>query len=146
MICVDASVAVKWVVNEEWTEQARALYRAAIAADDLIIAPYLMPIEVTNIIRQRMRMSDGFSLADATRFLEEFLSLEFTILEFEGLHQRALALADAYHLPAAYDAHYLALSERFGCELWTDDRRLLRQVGAELAFVRWIGDYYERPS
>jgi len=57
------------------------------------------------------------------------------------VHRRALQLADTYNLPAAYDAHYLALAEAFGCELWTDDQRLLRRVGGALDFVRWIGDY-----
>ncbi len=49
--------------------------------------------------------------------------------------------ADALGLPATYDAHYLALAEHLGCELWTDDQRLLRQVATSLPFVRWIGDH-----
>ena len=53
----------------------------------------------------------------------------------------ALDIADAYGLPAAYDAHYLALADLLGCEFWTDDRRLLRQVSHDLLFVRWLGDF-----
>jgi len=141
MICVDSSVAVKWILEEEWTNQALALYFAALRNDDSLIVPPMLPIEVTNVLRQRMRGPAGPTLAEATEQLERLLDFGFTILDFDGMHQRALAIADAYNLPAAYDAHYLALSERFGCELWTDDRRLLRQVGKEMAFVRWIGDY-----
>ena len=59
----------------------------------------------------------------------------------DGLHQRALALAHAYRLPAAYDAHYLALAEYFGCELWTDDGRLFRGVQDDLSFVRRLSEY-----
>ncbi len=33
---------------------------------------------------------------------------------------------------AAYDAHYLALAESFGCELWTADERFYR------AATRWL--------
>ena len=50
-------------------------------------------------------------------------------------------LADALDLPATYDAHYLALAEHLGCELWTDDQRLIRHVATSLPFVRWIGDH-----
>jgi predicted nucleic acid-binding protein len=57
------------------------------------------------------------------------------------LHHQALVLADALGLSATYDAHYLALAEHLGCELWTDDERLIRQVTNSLPFVRWIGDH-----
>ena len=57
------------------------------------------------------------------------------------LHRQALILADAFGLPAAYDAHYLALAEHFECELWTADRRLLRAVGSGPPFVRPIAEY-----
>ena len=55
--------------------------------------------------------------------------------------RQALALADALGVPATYDAHYLALAEHLGCELWTDDQRLIRIVATSLPFVRWIGDH-----
>ena len=58
MICVDASVAVKWLLNEERSDRARALYLAALLAGEPIVAPVLLPLEVTNILRQRMRGSD----------------------------------------------------------------------------------------
>jgi predicted nucleic acid-binding protein len=55
MICVDASVAVKWILNEENSDRANALYRAAMRTGETIVAPPLLPLEVTNILRQRMR-------------------------------------------------------------------------------------------
>jgi predicted nucleic acid-binding protein len=56
------------------------------------------------------------------------------------LHRQALILADAFGLPAAYDAPYLALAERFGCAFWIADQRLLRLVGRRLPFVRPISE------
>jgi predicted nucleic acid-binding protein len=141
VICVDASVAIKWVLNEERSDKARALYGAALEADELIVAPNLLPLEVTNILRQRMRGEDGLSLTEAARQLDVFLALRIEFHNPTGLHYQALVLADALGLPATYDAHYLALAEHLGCELWTDDQRLIRQVGSSLPFVRWIGDY-----
>ena len=58
-----------------------------------------------------------------------------------GIHERALTLAAIYGLPAIYDAHYVALTERLGCPLWTADRTLVNTLGGKLPFIRWIGDY-----
>jgi predicted nucleic acid-binding protein len=141
VICVDASVAIKWVLNEERSDRARTLYGAAFQADELIVAPDLLPLEVTNILRQRMRGEDGISLTEAARQLDIFLALRIEFHNPTGLHFQALVLADALGLPATYDAHYLALAEHLGCELWTDDQRLMRNVASSLPFVRWIGDH-----
>jgi predicted nucleic acid-binding protein len=141
MICVDASVAVKWILEEERSDRADALYDATVDAGQRIIAPPQLPLEVTNILRQRMRGQSGISLVTATEFLDAFLALPIEFRNPSGLHRQALVLADALDLPATYDAHYLALAEHLGCELWTDDQRLIRHVATSLPFVRWIGDH-----
>jgi predicted nucleic acid-binding protein len=141
VICVDASVAVKWLLNEERSDRARALYSATLRTGETIIAPPLLPLEVTNILRQRMRAKDGLSLAEATAQLDIFLGLPIEYHNPTGLHRQALAIADSHDLPATHDAHYLALAEYLGCELWTDDQQLLRRVGSSLPFVRGIADY-----
>jgi predicted nucleic acid-binding protein len=141
MICLDASVAVKLILDEEWSDLALALYRATIRSGESIVAPQLLRMEVTNILRQRMRLTGGPSLAEASWLLDRFLALEIAVLNPPGLHQRALALADGLGLPATYDAHYLALAEKQGCEFWTDDRRLIRLAGNRLPYLRCIEDY-----
>jgi predicted nucleic acid-binding protein len=88
-----------------------------------------------------MRANSGLSLKDATEQLDDFLALPIAYHNPVGLHHQALVLADALGLPATYDAHYLALAEHLGCELWTDDQRLLRHVAERLPFVRWIGEH-----
>jgi len=140
VICADASVAAKWILPEEQSVEARSLYRATLGAGERIVAPPLLPIEVTNILRRRVRAGD-LALPDAMALLGEFLRFPITLVNPVGLHQQALLLADRFGLAAAYDAHYLALAEGLGCELWTDDRRLLAAVGRELPSVRWIGDF-----
>jgi len=129
------------ILNEERSDRARALSEAIVQTGQPIVAPPLLPLEVTNILRQRMRAAAGLSLIDATGHLDDFLALPIEFRNPAGLHRQALALAAALGLPATYDAHYLALAEHLGCELWTDDQRLLRQVGNSLPFVRRLGDY-----
>jgi predicted nucleic acid-binding protein len=140
VIVVDASVAVKWVVpGEEHASEALALLTATTEADELILAPTLLPFEVANVIHKLVRRG----VIDAARgriFLDRFLALPIELAAPLGFHRRALALAGEFDLPAAYDAHYLALAEFAGCDVWTDDRRLLRQVGGRFPALRWIGE------
>ncbi|MBI2849401.1 MAG: hypothetical protein HYX88_04655 [Chloroflexi bacterium] len=60
------------------------------------------------------------------------------------LHQKALALAATYDLPAAYDAHYLTLCQLLGCTFLTNDQNLVSTLGSRLAFVYWLGDFTGR--
>jgi predicted nucleic acid-binding protein len=141
MICLDASVAVKLVLEEAWSEVAAALFADSVRRDEPVIAPPLLRIEVTNILFQRTRSAGGMSVDEAIQDLDKFLQFAIEIRNPAGLHRQALTLAHVYRLPAAYDAHYLALAQRFVCDLWTDDHRLLRTIGGRLPFVRALADY-----
>jgi predicted nucleic acid-binding protein len=140
MICADSSVAAKWSFVEEYSDEARALLRAALAQQEPIVAPPLLPSEVANVIRQRMRQGQ-VPLEEARALLAQFLALPIALQAPETLYDRALVLADEYDLPAVYDAHYVALAELLGATFWTADQRLLRTLGGRLPFVRSIADY-----
>jgi predicted nucleic acid-binding protein len=58
--------------------------------------------------------------------------LELGIIWFGDaeLHRQVLRIARGQRLPAVHDAHYLALAESLGAELWRSDRRLAQAVGA----------------
>jgi predicted nucleic acid-binding protein len=140
MICVDASLAVKWVLPEEFSDRALALVTNSMRIGEPLVAPSLLPIEVTNILRRRM-VREGLSLTLAHELLDHFLSFPVRIQAPAELHRQALVVADTLELPAVYDAHYVALAQYLHCDLWTDDRRLLRIAGDRLPFVRWLGDY-----
>ena len=139
MICADSSVAAKWFFAEEHAAQASALLRTALGAAEPIIAPPLLPSEVANVIRQRMRQGE-LDRAAARAVLTRFLALPIVLQAPEALYDRALVLADEYNLPAVYDAHYVAVAELLGATLWTADQRLLRALRGRLPFVRWIAD------
>lgn len=140
MICVDASVAAKWLLEEEHSDKADALYQACVQAGRPLVVPPLLPIELTNLLRRRM-VRDRLSLEQAAQLLERFFTFPVSVINPETLHQKALALAAACDLPATYDAHYLALSQQLGCTFWTNDKNLVNSLGNRLAFVRWLGDF-----
>lgn len=146
MICVDASVAAKWIFEEELYLEARALYREVLAASRRIVAPPLLPMGVTNVVRQRMRRAKypaaaPLSQAEAHEALERFLAFPIDIEFPRGLQQSALDIAIQCELPAVYDAHYVALAKTLDCEFWTADRNLVTTVEGRFPRVRWIGKY-----
>ncbi|MBA3450191.1 MAG: type II toxin-antitoxin system VapC family toxin [Chloroflexia bacterium] len=91
-------MAVKWLLNEEHSDRATALYDATAEYDQTIVAPPLLPLEVTNILRQRLRAQGGISLAGAIVHLDDFLALPIEIHDPPELHHQALSLAVAHGL------------------------------------------------
>lgn len=141
MICIDASVAAKMLLEEELSDHATALYFAMVDDHATMVAPTLLLYELTNIVRKQMRGTRAISLNDANVLLEDFLALPIELHAPPGLHLIALDIAATHNLPASYDAHYLALAQLLDCEFWTSDLRLVNQVANSLPFVRWLGDF-----
>lgn len=140
MIVVDASFAAKWLFEEERSDTADAIAAAVARQNEPMIASYLLPIEVTNTIRQRRRRG-ALTREEARGRLTRFFSYRVRLLAPAALSERALILADDHNLTAVYDAHSIALAELAGCDLWTADQRLIRSLTDPLPFVRFIGDY-----
>ena len=143
MICVDASLAAKWVLTEADRDLALYLYTQSHDAGEAVIAPPFLPVEVTNAIWRRV--ARGFiNRAEAEERLRLFLEFEVELAGPPGLYQAALGLADRFSRPAVYDVHYVALAQIAGCDLWTADQRLLNALGGQLAFVRPLADFQPR--
>jgi predicted nucleic acid-binding protein len=138
MICVDASLAIKWVLSEESSELAEALYAANRAQG--VIAPALMPAEVTNAIRRQVAR-DMMEHSAAEAALTGFQRFRVQLAEDNHIHMEALRLSHRFNRPAAYDMHYVALAEIADCDLWTADQRLLNALGGRLPFVRSLSSY-----
>lgn len=138
---VDASVGAKWLFpDEEHADRALDLLQTVIGGAVRFHVPPLFHAEVANVVRQRMRR-EGLPLREAAALLDRLLALPVRVVVPDGLFPLALVIADRYALPAIYDAFYLALAELGDCDLWTDDRRLLRQVDGRFSALRWIGDH-----
>ncbi|MGH2562548.1 MAG: type II toxin-antitoxin system VapC family toxin [Thermomicrobiales bacterium] len=139
-VVVDASVAVKMVINEEFSPNARALRRAASRTERPLIGPPLLHGEVTNTIFQQLRRGE---IAEhvAAAALDQFANLGFSIVTVHDLHIRAYAFAREHGLSNIYDSHYVVLARLLGADFWTDDRVLLRSIGNAAPWIRWIGDF-----
>ena len=142
VVVVDASIALKWTINETDSSTALALLSNWTDKEIEVHAPSLLVYEVTNALYRRVRRCE-IPFEDARRGLTEiiFKVVEFDFPEDPDFNIRAMELGQQFGLPAAYDSHYLALAESEGCELWTADLRMWNSVKGKLDWVRWLGDY-----
>ena len=137
VVCVDASLVLRlflgpddtraWEQWDRWTAEGRTIH-----------APALLGYETANALH-RFHRAGFLSRASRDVVLDAILALPIRLDNDAGLHRRALALATELALPAAYDAHYLALARSLDAEFWTADARLARQVGDRSPRVMVLG-------
>ena len=128
---VDASVAVKWFVDEARSAEARAV----LASGQPIIAPDLIIPETCNTAWKKVRRGDIAS--EQGEAMVRALPLSFDrIAPTAPLSGRAMELAQRFDHPA-YDCFYLALAESESTVLVTDDDRLIR-LGKQARLGKWV--------
>lgn len=119
---VDASVLVAALVDSgpegAWSEET-------VAAEGSLIAPELVLVEASNILR-RLERSDQISRAEATLAHSALLRLELELFPFAPFAERVWELRKNL---TCYDAWYVAMAEAFECPLVTLDRKLSRANG-----------------
>ncbi len=129
-LIVDASVAIKWGVEEEGSDAAHA-----VLARSPLVSPDLIAAEIANALwKKGLRREIGveqlaYSFEACLRPIDELASTE-------DLAGRALELAmELKH--SAYDCFYLALAEARDATFITADGRLL----ARLEQGGWAGKF-----
>lgn len=138
-VVVDASVAVKWLVNEVDTEAAVELAHSWARSGIQPMAPCLMPVEVADALYRRV-VAGELPTQQAIALLDGLLDAGLDFKEPAGLHARAIEIATELRQDAVYDAHYLSLAELMDCQLWTADERFYRAAVSKFKFVRWLGE------
>ena len=121
-LVIDASIALKWVVQEDGTNQALVLRQHA-----KLIAPDLLVPECANILWkkvQRKELARDEALL-AARLLQ---GAEIELLPTRSLLEQAARIAIELDHPA-YDCLYLALAMENGCRFVTADERFIRKLG-----------------
>ena len=120
---VDASIVVKWLVKEEWSDEASSL----LEAEAILIAPELLFAEVCNALWAMCRRGDigGEDLADAT----DALRAAPIVVPFSMRQLAAAAARLAVDLDhPVYDCFYLALAVQEQYPVLTADARFHGKV------------------
>jgi predicted nucleic acid-binding protein len=141
-VVVDASLALKWVLSEADSNTAITLLKRWNTDNTEIIAPALFTYEATNILYRQV-VTNKLSYEEAKKLLTKLLSIGILLnfVQHREINTRAMELSHRFGLPAAYDAHYLALAEHEKCEYWTADSRLYNAVRDKLPWIRQLSEY-----
>jgi predicted nucleic acid-binding protein len=121
-LIVDASVAIKWFIDEVDSDIARRLWRD----EPDLLAPDLIVPEVCNAAWRKVKLGQS----DPAQAVQIAARLRQGVLEFRStspLAPRAVELALELDHPV-YDCFYLALADAEKAELVTADRRLQSRV------------------
>jgi predicted nucleic acid-binding protein len=118
---IDASIAVKWVVEEEGTAEALRLL-----GQSRLIAPELLVAECANILWKKVRR-DELSNEETLLAARLLQSAEIELTPMRSLMEPATHIAIELDHPA-YDCIYLALAAERDCPFVTADQRLLRKL------------------
>ncbi len=119
---VDASVAVKWFVPEELTEEALSY----LSDEHELLAPDLLWPEFANIVWKKVRRGE-LTPDEARRILSLRQQVPLKVTASTNLIDSALEIALGLDR-TVYDSMYLALAAHRDCVMLTADRRLFKAV------------------
>ena len=123
-LVIDASIAIKWVVEEQGTPDALRLRRRA-----RLLAPDLLVAECANILWKKVQREE-LSKEEALFAARLLQASEIEFLPVRSLLETATRIAIEIDHPA-YDCLYLALAVKHDCRFVTADERFLRELGRE---------------
>lgn len=146
MIVVDASVGAKWIFPEQHSDLALALVEWAARDRISMASPPLIRFEITSVVCKRVRKpTGGIALGDGITALDAFFEFPVDLYAPRDLNERALTLAVGYGF-GIYDAHYVALAQSLGCDLWTADDGILDKARGRLPFVKDLATFIAPPD
>jgi predicted nucleic acid-binding protein len=135
VVVADASVVVKWFVEEEYSGDALRLRDDYADRIVDIASPDLMPYEVINALRYNPTFGEN-QLVETARAFEKF---SLWLLPLEGeLAERCVENALRYGV-SIYDSAYLSLGIVKDIPVYTADQRLIDKV--KHRFLRHISSY-----
>jgi predicted nucleic acid-binding protein len=115
-VVIDASVAIKWVIDEEGSDAARRL-----AAEEVMAAPELLLVECANVLRTYARYG-RLDSAHARAALSAIEAMPVRLASIRSHVAAAHSIATELNR-SAYDALYMAVAVHERATLVTADRR-----------------------
>ena len=131
MFVVDASVCVKWFIEEEGSEIALSLKQSHIIEARILIAPDLLIPETTSALFK----SKLFTFAEIKSLIRQLYELDINLISLSSeLIMLAIELVSTNSI-TIYDAIYLAAAKELGLHFITADKKLYSHVHNNLRFV-----------
>ena len=135
LVVADASVVVKWFVEEEHTDAALRLRDDYVDRTVDIASPSLLPYEVLNALRYNPGLGER-QLKEIVEALDKYC---LWLAPLEGDLAYACVENSMRHGISVYDSAYISLGQIREIPVYTADRRLMNRVGDER--IRHISTY-----
>ncbi len=129
---VDASVAAKWYLEEEYSDEARLLRDSFVTGSLSISVPTLFFYETLNALRYS-RVFDQAELGEAATSLSKY---GLDVWHPSGRLLAETATLSLKHDATMYDASYVALSSHLHVQLYTADRDIVAKFPSRTQHVR----------
>jgi predicted nucleic acid-binding protein len=130
---LDASAALCWVLPRPNSGKAVRLQADFQNGVYELIAPSIFPVEVASALTKAERQK-LIPVGDARPLLGGVMRTPPVMHPYEPLLARAVDLSSQTR-SGLYDCLYVALAEREGCELVTDDQKLIANLQPQFAFI-----------
>jgi predicted nucleic acid-binding protein len=135
MFVIDASVAIKWFIEENDSLTAIRLKENHSNGKTILIAPDLLIYEVANLLL----FSKLFEFSDIKKFLQDLYDLEIDLISpSSDIIESAAELAFDKRI-SIYDASYLAIAKEFDIKLITANEKLYNST-KELPCIELISN------
>jgi predicted nucleic acid-binding protein len=130
---LDVSVALCWVLTRSSSPGAGRLRDGLRQGVHDLIAPSVFPAEAASALTkaERQRL---VPVGQARFLLDDILATLPSLHPYEPLLGRAVDISSQTR-GGLYDCLYVALAEREGCELVTDDQRLIANLKPHFPFI-----------
>lgn len=134
---LDASVAVKWELQESDSADALSLLDDIDAGLIEVVAPNTFPVEVAHALTKAERRG-LIPPGEASLGLTEVMTANVTLFDSISILPRAVELASMKRI-GVYDCLYVALAEDLDLELITADARLVKSF-PEMSRILLLSD------
>lgn len=121
-LVIDASVAIKWFIWEEDTDEAQQLLNKL----NSFYVPDIFLMEIDAIITKKVRRKE-LDVPDAFQKRKVFRQLPHKLIPYTQIAEFAFRLATEFPI-TQYDATYLATAVDYDATFYTADRRLVNSM------------------
>ena len=123
-IVLDASVVVKWFIEEENTEKAIVIRDKFVRGEIEVLVPSLLIYEIGNVFLKHPAKNSRDVENDFKALFDIGMEIvEINKPEIKDIHKNAKHFGITF-----YDAVYVTLALKEGCKLITADKKLKRKV------------------
>lgn len=136
-VVIDASLIVKWFVEEEGSDKSLKLREKYIEGEIRILAPELIIFEVLNALYYKKLFSED-ELKEISEALEAY---SFTLYPLKGEYANTAVEVAFKNNITIYDASYIALAIIKNIYMYTADKKLIRKLKNE--YQKYVKDIDE---